>query len=184
MSAAIPIARQLRRAGEARQNNIIAGCTRPTRSDSPLSQTTPIPRSVGRTESLWKGASRMDAARGVKGQGRPLDAGPWSNDGVRGVERSETRMSGACFFCLLFFAQAKKSEAPEGAQPTRPDTTDAAINAADRPTLQRTKPPRHCHHPIPHRLNSRVVLAVFRVHQKERFAFQLRAEGLYQPPFP
>lgn len=37
-------------------------------------------------ESLQKGASRMDAARGVKGQGRPLYAGPWSNDGVREVE--------------------------------------------------------------------------------------------------
>jgi hypothetical protein len=24
--------------------------------------------------------------------------------------------AGACFFCLLFFARAKKSEAPEGAQ--------------------------------------------------------------------
>ena len=58
----------------------------------------------------------MDAARGVKGQGRPLYAAPWNNDGVRGVSRSETRMSGACFFCLLFFARAKKSEAPEGAQ--------------------------------------------------------------------
>ena len=34
-------------------------------------------------ESLWKGASRMDAARGVKGQGRHLYAGPWSNDGAR-----------------------------------------------------------------------------------------------------
>jgi hypothetical protein len=46
-------------------------------------------------ESLWKGASRMDAARGVKGQGWPLYAGPWSNDGTREVERSETRMQGA-----------------------------------------------------------------------------------------
>lgn len=45
-------------------------------------------------ESLRKGASRMDAARGVKGQGRPLYAGPWSNDEVREVERSETRMAG------------------------------------------------------------------------------------------
>jgi len=25
----------------------------------------------------------MDAAKGVKGQGRPLYAGPWSNDGAR-----------------------------------------------------------------------------------------------------
>ena len=86
----------------------------------------PYPRSGGRVESLRKGASRMDAARGVKGQGRPLYAGPWSNDGTREVERSETRMSGACFFCLLFFARAKKSKAPEGAQHARSNTTDAA----------------------------------------------------------
>ena len=79
-------------------------------------------------ESLCKGASRMDAAKGVKGQGRPLYAGPWSNDGVREVSRSETRMSGACFFCLLFFARAKKSEAPEGAQHARTNTTDMAVN--------------------------------------------------------
>ncbi len=39
--------------------------------------------SEGRVESLCRGASRMDAARGVKGQGRPLYAGPWSNDGAR-----------------------------------------------------------------------------------------------------
>ncbi|SFP42288.1 hypothetical protein SAMN05216601_11145 [Ectopseudomonas composti] len=53
-------------------------------------------------ESLRKGASRMDAARGVKGQGRPLYAGPWSNDGMRGVERSETRMAGQSVFAYFF----------------------------------------------------------------------------------
>jgi len=31
--------------------------------------------------------SRMPEPRGVKGQGRPLYAGPWNNDGVR--KRSE-----------------------------------------------------------------------------------------------
>jgi len=48
-----------------------------------ISQTTLKAPSAGRVESLWKGASRMDAARGVKGHGRPLYAGPWSNDGAR-----------------------------------------------------------------------------------------------------
>ena len=33
-------------------------------------------------ESLCKGVSRMDAAKGVKGHGRPLYAGPRSGDGV------------------------------------------------------------------------------------------------------
>ena len=53
-------------------------------------------------ESLCKGVSRMDAAKGVKGQGRPLYAGPWSNDGTRGVERSETRMQGARPFAYFW----------------------------------------------------------------------------------
>jgi hypothetical protein len=46
--------------------------------------------------------SRMNAARGVKGQGRPLYAAPWSNDGMREVrsfprsawERSKTKHRG------------------------------------------------------------------------------------------
>jgi len=61
----------------------------------------------------------MDAAKGVKGQGRPLYAGPWSGDEAREVERSETRMSGCPSFWLLFLGQARKSDAPEGAQPKR-----------------------------------------------------------------
>ncbi len=61
----------------------------------------------------------MDAAKGVKGQGRPLYAGPWSGDGAREVERSETRMSGGPSFWSLFLGQARKSDAPEGAQPKR-----------------------------------------------------------------
>uniref|UniRef100_UPI0030EF8B01 hypothetical protein n=1 Tax=Pseudomonas guineae TaxID=425504 RepID=UPI0030EF8B01 len=35
---------------------------------------------------------------------------------------------GPFFFCLLFFARAKKSKVPEGAQPARQDITDAADN--------------------------------------------------------
>ena len=45
-------------------------------------------------ESARRGASGMDAARGVKGHGWPLYAGPRSADGMREVERSETRMQG------------------------------------------------------------------------------------------
>src|SRR5690606_35830752 len=60
------------------------------------------PPSGGRTESLRKGLSGMDAARATMGQGWPFDAGPWSNDGVREVERSETRMSGASVFGYFF----------------------------------------------------------------------------------
>ena len=55
---------------------------------------TPIAPSGGRTESLCRGLSGMDAARAAMGQGWPFAAGPRSNDGVRGVERSETRMQG------------------------------------------------------------------------------------------
>ncbi len=46
-------------------------------------------------ESLRKGLSGMDAARAAMGQGWPFAAGPWSKDGMREVERSETRMQGA-----------------------------------------------------------------------------------------
>ena len=69
----------------------------------------------------------MDAARAVMGHGWPFSACPRSNDGVREVSRSETRMSGACFFCLLFFARAKKSEAPERAQHARTGDAKAAV---------------------------------------------------------
>ena len=69
-------------------------------------------------EVLRRGTSRMDAARGVKGHGRPLYAGPRSGTGRRAVERSETRMPG-CVSLLTFFApggdpQAKKVRRPEG----------------------------------------------------------------------
>jgi hypothetical protein len=60
------------------------------------------PPSGGRTESLCKGLSGMDAARAPMGQGWPFGAYPWNNGGVRGVERSETRMSGASVFGYFF----------------------------------------------------------------------------------
>jgi hypothetical protein len=37
----------------------------------------------------------MDAAKGPTGHGRTFGPCLWSNDYVRGVERSETRMAGA-----------------------------------------------------------------------------------------
>ena len=37
----------------------------------------------------------MDAAKGPTGHGWPVGSGLWSNDYVREVERSETRMHGA-----------------------------------------------------------------------------------------
>jgi len=67
-------------------------------------------------ESARRGASDMDAARGVKGQGWPLYAGPRSGDGMREVERSETRMQGQAF--LLTFLATEKSESPSRAKPT------------------------------------------------------------------
>jgi len=82
-----------------------------------------FPLAAGRVEPA-RGASGMDAARGVKGQGWPLYAGPRSAGGRREVweHSSRTRMKGRAFFCLLFFApggdpRAKKSEAPCEAQP-------------------------------------------------------------------
>ncbi len=52
-------------------------------------------------ESLRRGASGMDAARAVKGQGWPLRGDPGSSDGMREVSRSETRMQGKTFWFLL-----------------------------------------------------------------------------------
>ncbi len=73
-----------------------------------------IPRSAGRAESLCKGVSRMDAAKGVKGQGRPLYAGPWNNDEVRGVSRSETRMPGRVSFAYFSLHEQRKVRRPRG----------------------------------------------------------------------
>ncbi len=66
-------------------------------------------------ESLRRGASGMDAARAVKGHGWPLRGDPRSSDGMREVERSETRMQGQAF--LLTFLAIEKSESPSRAKP-------------------------------------------------------------------
>ena len=59
-------------------------------------------------ESLRRGESGLDAARAVKGHGWPLRGDPRSSDGMREVERSETRMQGQAFL-LTFFAFEKVS---------------------------------------------------------------------------
>ncbi len=43
----------------------------------------------------------MDAARGVKGQGRPLYAGPWNNDGAREPAAGGPDGRGKTFWFLL-----------------------------------------------------------------------------------
>ena len=48
----------------------------------------------------------MDAARAAMGLGWPFAAAPRSNDGVRGVERSETRMAGHSVFAYFFAGPA------------------------------------------------------------------------------
>jgi hypothetical protein len=78
------------------------------------------PLSDGRMESLRRGASGMDAAKGLgvppmKGHGWPLRGDPRSNDGMREAERSETRMQGQAF--LLTFFAFEKSESPSRAKP-------------------------------------------------------------------
>ena len=59
-------------------------------------------------ESLRKGLSGMDAARAAMGQGWPFAAGPWSNDGTKGVSRSETRMPGVLSLWLLSLCTSKE----------------------------------------------------------------------------
>ncbi|RRW55993.1 hypothetical protein EGJ42_02760 [Stutzerimonas stutzeri] len=68
----------------------------------------------------------MDAARGVKGHGGPLYAGPRSIDGMREVERSETRMEGQAF--LLTFFAFEKSESPCKAKPVGRAEESAALS--------------------------------------------------------
>ena len=68
-------------------------------------------------ESARREASGMDAARGVKGHGWPLYAGPRSADGMSEVSRSEpgtpSPYAGAKRFCL-FFSRLKKVSRPAG----------------------------------------------------------------------
>ncbi len=85
---------------------------RTTNSLHGLSDTTEPPLSGGRMESLRRGASGMDAARAVKGHGWPLRGDPRSSDGMREVERSETRMQGQDL--LVPFGATAKGTRPAG----------------------------------------------------------------------
>ena len=66
--------------------------------------------SGGRVESTWKGIGGRDAAKGVKGLGCPLYAGPWNGDGAREVWRRsrQTRMSGVLSLWLLSLCTGKE----------------------------------------------------------------------------
>ena len=70
--------------------------------------------SGGRAEVLRRGTSRMDAARGVMGQGWPMYAGPRSSTGGREVERSETRMQGRVSFAYFSLHAQRKVRRPRG----------------------------------------------------------------------
>ena len=61
-------------------------------------------------ESAWKGIGGRDAAKGVKGLGCPLYAGPWNGDGAREVWRRsrQTRMSGVLSLWLLSLCTRKE----------------------------------------------------------------------------
>ncbi len=104
------------------------------------------PLSEGRMESLRRGASGMDAVRAVKGHGRPLRGDPRSSDGVREVERSETRMQGQDL--LVPFGATAKRDSPSRAKPMRLPTRPIGINLRNpspnaswpRPLPQQAKP--------------------------------------------
>ena len=71
-------------------------------------------------ESLCKGLSGMDAARGAMGQGWPFATCPWKSDGMRGPRaRSDRgRMPGALLLWLLSsWASKKKVTRPGGRNP-------------------------------------------------------------------
>ncbi len=103
------------------------------------------PLSVGRMESAWRRASGMDAARGVKGHGWPLYAGPRSVDGMREVERSETRMEGQDFLVPFggpAIRATAKRDSPSRAKPMRLPTRSIGLT-------QRTQSPNALHAATP-----------------------------------
>ncbi len=108
------------------------------------------PLSGGRAQSLRRGASGMDAARGVKGHGWPLYAGPRSGDGVREVERSETRMEGQDL--LVPFGATAKRDSPSRAKPEPPGNSAIGIDSMQqtpRPELIRSIRTNHIPEPPP-----------------------------------
>jgi len=98
------------------------------------------PLSAGRMESLRRGASGMDAARAVKGHGWPLRGDPRSSDGMREVERSETRMQGQDLLVPLggagHPATAKRNSPSRAKQmPRQPPPIGLEPQAIRHPTL-------------------------------------------------
>ena len=89
------------RAG-ARSNSITAGAL--------------ISPSAGRVEILRRGVRGRDAEQGTMGHGCPFVTTPGVIPERGKSQRSEDPYAGACFFCLLFFARAKKSKVPCKAQ--------------------------------------------------------------------
>ncbi len=95
------------------------------------------PLSGGRMESAWREVSGMDAARGVKGHGWPLYAGPRNVEGMREVERSETRMQGQDFLVPFggpAIRATAKRDSPSRAKPMHlPITAIGCIPRSQRP---------------------------------------------------
>lgn len=79
-------------------------------------------------EGIAQGGARHGCRARSDGPWMALRDDPRSNAGEREVRtRSDrTRMQGRAFFCLLFFARAKKSEAPCKAQTVAPAKESAA----------------------------------------------------------
>ena len=86
-------------------------------------------------QSLCRGVSRMDAAKGVKGHGRPLYADPRSNDGAN--EPGAKRRAGCRGkrFCLLFsrpgMARLEKVSRP-GGRNQKPQPKQKAADARNK----------------------------------------------------
>ncbi|NHN77082.1 hypothetical protein HA520_07215 [Azotobacter chroococcum] len=101
--------------------------------DASLAGNSPVPfrrPSAGVAE----GASRMDAARAVKGHGCPLYGGPRSGAGAREPRRSRGRMSGRAFSLVTFSLRAQReSDSPCKAK---------SVGRAEESTRLGTKPPR------------------------------------------
>ena len=76
-------------------------------------------------ESLCKGLSGMDAARGAMGQGWSFATCPWKSDGMREVERSETRMPGVLSLWLLSLCTSKEKVTRPGGRNPKPKASSA-----------------------------------------------------------
>ncbi|SEI44421.1 hypothetical protein SAMN04244572_00279 [Azotobacter beijerinckii] len=81
-----------------------------------------------------EGASRMDAARAVKGHGCPLYGGPRSGAGAREPRRSRGRMTG-CVFSLVTFSlhKQRESDSPCKAKPVASAEESARLGTKTAP---------------------------------------------------